>query len=61
MLKTLEEELPEGVKFTRPSGGLFTWLELPENIDASELLKKCLENNVAYVSGEAFLDRKSVV
>ena len=54
MLKTLEEELPEGVKFTRPSGGLFTWLELPENIDASELLKKCLENNVAYVSGEAF-------
>ena len=54
MLKAMEEEFPEGVEFTRPKGGLFTWVTLPENIDAGEMAKKCLQKNVAYVPGASF-------
>jgi len=54
MVKALEENLPQGTEFTRPQGGLFLWVELPRHINASELLKECLRNNVAFVPGESF-------
>lgn len=54
MLRMLEEELPEGLEFTRSEGGLFTWVELPEHLNAKEIMTKCLENNVAYVPGGSF-------
>ena len=53
-LKTMEEEFPEGVEFNKPDGGLFTWIKLPEEIDAKDLLQKCLEKNVAFVPGGPF-------
>ena len=54
MIKTIEEEFPEGVKWTHPEGGLFMWVTLPEYMNATEMMKKCIENNVAYVPGVAF-------
>lgn len=54
MLKTMEEEFPEGVEFTHPDGGLFTWVILPEYMDAKELAPQCLELKVAYVPGGSF-------
>lgn len=54
MIKTMEEEFPEGVKFTNPEGGLFTWVVLPEHINARELAVKALEKNVAFVPGGSF-------
>ncbi|CCQ98265.1 2-aminoadipate transaminase [[Clostridium] ultunense Esp] len=54
MIKTMEEEFPEGVKFTNPEGGLFTWVVLPEHINARELAVKALERNVAFVPGGSF-------
>ncbi|HID7786243.1 TPA: aminotransferase class I/II-fold pyridoxal phosphate-dependent enzyme, partial [Clostridioides difficile] len=54
MLKTMEEEFPEGLVFTHPEGGLFTWVELPSNLNAKELMPKCLDKNVAYVAGGGF-------
>lgn len=54
MIKTMEEEFPEGVKFTDPEGGLFTWVVLPEHINARELAVKALEKNVAFVPGGSF-------
>jgi DNA-binding transcriptional MocR family regulator len=54
MMKTMEEEFPKEVKFTYPNGGLFTWVVLPENINARELAVKALENNVAFVPGGSF-------
>lgn len=54
MLAALEEEMPEGVTFTRPQGGMFLWLTLPEGIDGHALLARCLEQNVAFVPGAAF-------
>lgn len=54
MIKTMEEEFPEGVSFTYPEGGLFTWVILPEYMNARELAIKALEQNVAYVPGGSF-------
>jgi len=54
MLETIDRTFPEGVVTTRPDGGLFLWLVLPENIDAKEMLKKAVAENVAYVPGGAF-------
>ena len=54
MLKTMEETFPEGVTWTHPEGGLFTWVTLPEGVDAGKIAPKLLEQNVAYVPGGAF-------
>jgi 2-aminoadipate transaminase len=53
-IKTMEEEFPDGVTFTRPQGGLFAWIKLPPGINARDVLKKCLEKNVAFVPGGSF-------
>lgn len=54
MVKILAEELPEGCKFTDPEGGIFTWVELPEGMDAKDLSMKLIERNVAIIIGTGF-------
>lgn len=54
MLDCMEKEFPEGVSFTHPHGGLFTWVKLPEKLNAQDLMKKCVENKVAYLPGGFF-------
>lgn len=53
-VKIMEEVFPKEIKFTRPQGGLFMWIELPKEMNARELLEKCLEKNVAFVPGGSF-------
>ncbi|MBP2652892.1 MAG: lysN [Firmicutes bacterium] len=60
MLSTLEEYFPPEAKFTRPQGGLFTWVELPPKINTSDLLEHCLKSNVAFVPGNSFFPDKKV-
>lgn len=54
MLKTMDEEFPEEVQYTRPEGGLFTWVILPEYINARDMALECIEKKVAYVPGGSF-------
>lgn len=54
MLKVMDDEFPKGVKYTRPQGGLFTWVELPDYINTRDLAVKALEKNVAFVPGGSF-------
>ncbi len=54
MLSALDTHMPMGVRYTRPAGGLFLWLELPPGLDSRELLERSLEENVAFVPGSAF-------
>lgn len=54
MIKAMEDEFPKEVIFTRPSGGLFTWVTLPRNMNARKLLEECLEKKVAFVPGGSF-------
>ena len=54
LLSLLEEHMPEGVRWTRPEGGLFLFLTLPEGFDAVAFYDKALSAGVAYVAGEFF-------
>jgi 2-aminoadipate transaminase len=54
MLAALTREMPPGVSWTRPEGGLFLWVTLPEGMDAEELLMPAVEEGVAYVAGAPF-------
>lgn len=55
MLEALEREMPEGVTFTRPEGGMFVWLTLPEGVNGADLLARAIEEErVAFVPGGAF-------
>jgi 2-aminoadipate transaminase len=55
MIETLQSQMPVGVSWTRPEGGLFLWVRLPDEIDAGAMLKAAVqEEGVAYVPGQAF-------
>ncbi len=55
-LAAMEKYFPPelGVSWTRPEGGLFLWVSLPEKIDTMELFYKAIEYKVAFVPGEVF-------
>jgi 2-aminoadipate transaminase len=53
MVEAMERYFPPEVIFTRPKGGFFIMVTLPEPMDAAELLKLALEQGVAYVPGES--------
>ncbi|PKQ66289.1 aminotransferase [Labilibaculum manganireducens] len=54
MLEQLEKHMPEGVKWTRPEGGMFLFITLPEYMDALDLFHKAIEKKVAFVTGNVF-------
>jgi 2-aminoadipate transaminase len=54
MLECLEAELPAGVSWTRPGGGFFTWLTLPDSLDAAHVAERCAEAGVVLVPGVPF-------
>lgn len=54
MLSLLEECMPAGSGWTRPDGGLFIFLTLPEHIDTIALYDRALAAGVAYVAGSFF-------
>ena len=54
MLGALEAHFPPGVNWTRPQGGMFLWVTLPEGNDGVELLGSAAERGVAFVPGEPF-------
>lgn len=44
----------EGIRWTRPSGGMFIWVDLPELIDGDQVLEAGMKRGVAVVPGSAF-------
>jgi 2-aminoadipate transaminase len=54
MLAALERSMPAGVEWTRPRGGFFSWLTLPEGTDAVELARRAVERGVGIVPGTPF-------
>ncbi len=54
MVSAIKKSFPEEVEFTRPQGGMFLWVTLPEYLNTKELLLKSLKRGVAFVQGSAF-------
>jgi 2-aminoadipate transaminase len=54
MLAALAENFPPSSRWTRPDGGLFLWVELPEDVRAEELFEKAIAGHVAFVPGAPF-------
>jgi DNA-binding transcriptional MocR family regulator len=60
MLAALERHMPSGASWTKPEGGFFIWVTLPEPIDGAALLRRSLEEaHVAFVPGAAFFADES--
>jgi DNA-binding transcriptional MocR family regulator len=55
VLAALKANMPKGVEWTKPEGGMFIWVTLPEGIDGAALLARSIETErVAFVPGKAF-------
>ncbi len=59
MAEALAEFMPEGVRFARPSGGMFLWVTVP-GVDTSALLRICAESKVVFVPGVSFYPGRDV-
>ena len=53
-LAALAEEMPPGIEWTRPGGGMFIWLKLPEPLRAAEVTARAREANLMILTGDPF-------
>ncbi|TYQ14857.1 UNVERIFIED_CONTAM: 2-aminoadipate transaminase [Acetivibrio alkalicellulosi] len=60
LIAAMSNELPLSIKFNIPDGGLFTWLEMPDDMDSRVLLDICLKKGVAFVPGHSFYANTSI-
>ena len=54
MVRAMEEYFPKEIKFTRPKGGMFSWVTLKEGTDVLKLFDKAIAQKVAFVPGHPF-------
>ena len=54
MIRSINKYMPVDVRFTRPQGGLFIWLTLPDGVDAESLFELACRNGVSFTPGAAF-------
>ncbi|SDT73715.1 aminotransferase-like domain-containing protein [Actinoplanes derwentensis] len=54
LLGALEDLMPVGTTWTRPSGGLFVWATLPDGLDSKAMMPRAIAARVAYVPGTGF-------
>jgi 2-aminoadipate transaminase len=54
MLSAIEEQFPAAATWTRPRGGFYVWVSLPDGFDTTAMLAAAVERRVAYVPGTAF-------
>ncbi|PSJ40059.1 aspartate aminotransferase [Zobellella taiwanensis] len=50
-----------GLDFTRPEGGMFLWLKLPQHLSAMDLFNLAIRENVAFVPGRPFYVRPDIL
>ena len=61
MVHALEREMPAGTTWTVPEGGFFVWVQLPEGMNADDLLPAAARNGVIYLPGSWFFPDRSEV
>jgi DNA-binding transcriptional MocR family regulator len=53
-LGALETMMPAGCQWTRPGGGFYVWLRLPDGLNSKAMLPRAISSRVAYVPGTGF-------
>ncbi len=53
-LSALDRMMPPGCQWTRPGGGFYVWLKLPDGVNAKAMLPRAIAARVAYVPGTGF-------
>jgi len=53
-LEALSGMMPPGCGWTRPAGGFYVWLRLPDGINSKAMLPRAISSRVAYVPGTGF-------
>ncbi len=54
LLDALAAHMPTGVRWTRPGGGFFVWLTLPEPFRAAAVVKQAKEAGLMIPGGDPF-------
>ena len=54
MLTALERDVGDAARWSRPEGGYFLWLDLPDGVDAADLLARAEASGVTFVKGSDF-------
>ena len=54
LLESLGDHMPPGTTWTEPTGGFYSWVTLPEGLDATAMLPRAVAALVAYVPGTGF-------
>jgi len=54
LLGALTDMMPAGTRWTRPTGGFYVWLTLPDGLHSKEMLPRAITERVAYVPGTGF-------
>lgn len=54
MLSALEQHMPAGCSWTKPDGGFYVWMTVPEGVDTKAMLPRAVTARVAYASGTGF-------
>jgi DNA-binding transcriptional MocR family regulator len=54
MLDALKVGMPEGVAWTKPKGGFYVWVTMPESVDATAVFNESFKHGAAFVVGSAF-------
>lgn len=59
LLDSLQREMPEEARWSRPAGGFCCWMQLPEQVDLDEFYRECLTRGVAFTPGSVFFSHAS--
>ncbi|UCC48818.1 MAG: PLP-dependent aminotransferase family protein [Gemmatimonadota bacterium] len=54
MLEALEQQLTDIARWSKPDGGVFVWVSLPEQLDTTQMFQAAIQRQVAYIPGAVF-------
>jgi 2-aminoadipate transaminase len=54
MFEALEQHLADIARWSKPDGGVFVWVSLPEPLDTTDMFQQAIKRQVAYIPGAVF-------
>jgi len=60
VLEAVKKYFPEGVRYVKPRGGFYLWIELPEGVNAADVLDYAVSHGVVFVLGRSFSPDESL-